>query len=118
MPVICWKMKNTQTTTRARRTPGSSSAALRLAVAALDLFDGLGGSLDVLVADVLDPEDAQGGAELIVLAVPQQPARRLRHRGAQGQAEQGRHRAEAEDQPPADRGGGIGPDPKMSQATR
>ncbi len=22
MPVICWKMKNTQTTTRARRTPG------------------------------------------------------------------------------------------------
>ncbi len=97
-------MKNTDTTISARRTPGVQA---RRPVAPFHPLDDRGRPADVVHARL----GAQSGhrlAHVLVPAVPQQPPRRLGHLGPQHEPDQGRDGAQAEDQPPADRGGAGG----------
>ena len=72
IPVICWKMKNTQTTTSARRTPGVQAAPL-LPVPAFDPLHHLRGALNVVLAGISRAERAHALAPAPA-AVPRQPA--------------------------------------------
>jgi hypothetical protein len=69
MPVICWKTKNTDTTSRARREAGAVG---------LDAPDGVRRPAHLLDAD-LRAERGKGRAHVLVALVTQQPARRFRH---------------------------------------
>ena len=98
MPVICWKTKKTQTTTRARFTPGVHSR-LALSWLALDLRDLLGGATYLLLGD-LDPSCARA------CGCPRNDPVGISHRGDSGirarssTRDHRGHRADAEDDPP------------------
>ena len=84
MPVICWKMKNTQTTINARFTPGvQSSLDLLVLGLRLDLLDLVGGAAHLFLGD-LDTELAQGHDRVLEPTLLNQPARRLGHPRSEG----------------------------------